>query len=210
MKSIQALNWRYATKKFDTQKKISLEQEQTLIESLRLTPTSFGLQPFKLLNVKNPKKRKELLPATFQQQQVIDASHLFVLCKIKNIDEEFIDHYIQNISKTRNIEIEDLHLTAYKKSMRSVLDWSKEQQDNWMKNQVYIALGNLLTICAFEKIDACPMEGFNPNEVDQLLQLEKLGLESVLLCPVGYRHKDDLYAEKRKVRKNNKDFLIEI
>lgn len=206
--TLQKLNWRYATKKFDPTKKLSEQQAEELTEAVRLTPTSYGLQPMRLINLQDKSLRNELLPAAFQQQQVIDASHLFVLCRLEEITTDFIEKYVVNISKTRNEPLDDMNLSAYKKTMMNILDWDTTEQVQWMKNQVYIALGNLLTVCAFEEIDACPMEGFDPLKVDEVLGLKSKGLKSVLLCPVGYRDTTDVFASKKKVRKSRESFVI--
>lgn len=210
MKVLDQLSWRYATKKFDPKKMLSESQMEILTESVRLTPTSYGLQPLKLIDVRDEKLRELILPAAFNQLQVLEASHLLVLCSVNKIDEFFIDDYISNISKTRELPKDELGLSAYKKTMLNILEWSPEQKNTWMKNQVYIALGSLLTVCAFEQIDACPMEGFDPIQIDDVLGLRELGLSSVLLCPVGYRHPEDPFAEKKKVRKPASEFLIQL
>lgn len=206
--TLQKLNWRYATKKFDSQKKLTEQQAECLSEALRLTPTSYGLQPMKVIDIRDNSLRQELLPAAFQQQQVVDASHLFVLTRLEEITSDFIEKYVVNISKTRNEPLDNMNLSAYKKTMMNILEWNRHDQEAWMKNQVYIALGNLLTVCAFEGIDACPMEGFDPLKVDEILGLKSKGLKSVLICPVGYRHENDPFAKKNKVRKPREGFII--
>tara|TARA_B100000809_G_scaffold243218_1_gene268023 strand:- start:767 stop:1402 length:636 start_codon:yes stop_codon:yes gene_type:complete len=204
---LQALNNRYATKKFNSTKKISNRDFETLIESLRLTPTSYGLQLMKVVVVENKKIREELLKYSYNQKQVVDASHLIVLCREKSFDDIHISDYISNISTTRNIELEKLDgfktmLSSFKEST------SEKEQINWMNNQIYIALGNLLTSCAILGIDSCPMEGFQVKKYNSVLNLTNDGLEAVLTIPIGYSSSEDTYKDVKKVRRTTNDFLI--
>ncbi len=205
---IEDLKWRYACKKFNPEKKLSEEQVDALLESLRLTASSYGLQPWKFILVKNEKLREELVAASFGQKQVMDASHLIVLCEKEEIDEEHVDGYLQDICETRGVETDSL--AGFKKMlMKMIVQQPAEKRLVWAKNQIYIALGTLLTVCANLKIDSCPMEGFKPNEVDKILGLHEKDLRSVLLCPIGFRADDDVYTEKHKVR-FKKDEVVEI
>jgi nitroreductase/dihydropteridine reductase len=163
-KILSALNKRYATQAFDPTKKLTEKQVKTLIESVRLTPTSYGLQLMKVVVVENKQKRADLLNASYGQKQVLDASHLFIICREDKIDESHIDAYVQNLSSTRQIPVEEL--VKYRDMMmRSILSMPIEQQNVWMDKQVYIALGNLLNVCAMMDLDACPMEGFFSESV---------------------------------------------
>lgn len=192
------LNWRYACKAFDSEKKLSEEQLDNLLEALILSPSSYGAQPWSFIVVKNQALREKLVGASYNQAQVKDASDLIVLCRPENIDEEFIDGYIKNICDVRNQQAEEL--AGFKNMLMKIVDKPEEQKIVWAKNQIYIALGNLLTACAEMRIDSCPMEGFSPKSVDEILELSKWGLKSVLLCPVGFRSEDDKYAKIAKVR----------
>ena len=206
---LDALNWRYATKVFDPTKTISSNDLDTLLESIRLTPTSYGLQLMKTVIVEDATLRNDLVKHAYGQQQVKDASHLLVLCHEKRIDSNHIAAYISTISKTRNIE--EVALQGFKNMMEnSILNWSEKQQTAWMRNQVYIALGNLLTACAVLKVDACPMEGFNATAFDDVLNLDEKNLSSVLVVPIGYRSEHDKNAQLKKVRRSSNDFLITI
>lgn len=204
---IAALNQRYATKLFDPEKKIAADDLDTLLESLRLTPTSYGLQLMKTIVVDDQKTRAALFEHSFKQKQILDASHLLVLCREKQIQEHHITDYINTITTTRKINAEDL--TGFKTMLvNSILNLPTAEQNIWMKNQVYIALGNLLTACALLHIDACPMEGFVPQEYDKLLGLDQLNLSSVLVIPIGYRSVNDKNATVKKVRRSKNDFII--
>ncbi len=204
---IKNLNWRYATKAFDTSKKISQADLDELLEALRLAPSSFGLQPWKFIVVSDPKIRSQLREAAWGQKQVTDASHLVVLCVQNTVDEAFTKKYIASMAKTRNVTQESL-----KGFEDYILNFMKnlppEQIFEWSKRQVYIALGFLLFACAQKKIDACPMEGFEPDKFDKILGLEKEGLHSLAMCAIGYRNEADEYAHAKKSRFDKKEVFI--
>lgn len=204
---IKDLEWRYACKKFDSTKKVSEEDFNKLLESLRLTASSYGLQPWKFVVVENTELREKLVAASWNQEQVKDASHLIVLCS-PTVDEAHIDRYLEDQAKTRNQNIEDL--AGFKKMLMMIANKSPEDQYIWAKNQVYIALGTLLTVCANLKIDSCPMEGFKAKEYDEILGLKDMGLTSMVVCPVGYRAADDKYGGLAKVRFPIEDLTIKI
>lgn len=204
---LEALNTRYATKQFDPNRKISEEDLLTLLEATRLTATSFGLQLMKVVVVENKNLRNELYKYSYNQKQVIDASHLMVLCREKQFDFEHINQYISNIAQTRGVNVENLAgfkkmLFDYKKST------SAADQVHWMNNQIYIALGNLLTSCALLGIDSCPMEGFITEKYNSVLNLTDDGLEAVLAIPIGYSAPEDSYKSMKKVRRSKNDFVI--
>ena len=200
---------RYACKRFDPDKKLSEEQVDTLIESIRLTATSYGLQLMKLVVVESEELRTQLRAASYNQSQVTDASHFLVLCRERDLDESHFEAYVNNISGTREIPREKLDL-AKQNMMNSILSQSANDQEIWMSKQVYIALGNLLSACAIMEIDACPMEGFVPEEYDKILKLKDQNLASVLACPVGYRSVEDRNAALKKVRRSKENFLISV
>ena len=205
MDILEGLNWRYATKKFDT-KKLEKAQIDLVLESLRLTASSYGLQPMHVVVVENPSVREELVGHSWGQKQVADASHLLVLCRQNDMTANDVDHYIATIVAARQVAKESL--TGYSDMMKGTLaKMSEEQKVIWMSNQVYLALGNLLTVCAAEGIDACPMEGFDKAAYDRILKLEEKGLNSVVVCPVGYRSAEDPYAKVAKVRKPMNEVL---
>ncbi|MCP4524194.1 MAG: NAD(P)H-dependent oxidoreductase [Candidatus Gracilibacteria bacterium] len=196
---IEKLNWRYATKAFDETKKVSQDDLNTIMEAFRLTASSFGLQPWKLVVVENQELQDQLVEHSWGQTQVANCSHLLVLTKPSNFGDKNIEEYIADIMNTRGGTKEEL--AGYEKMMKGFLsNMTTEQIDIWMIKQVYIALGNLLTVCAQMDIDSCPIEGFIADKYDQVLGLEKKGLSSVVILPIGYRSTDDKYSELKKVR----------
>lgn len=207
MNTIESLQWRYAVKKFNSDKFLDNTQINTLKEAFNLTATSYGLQPITLAVIKNKKIQKELLAHSYNQAQVVDASHLLVICIPKEYHTEEVHKYFDLVQKTRKTE--DRILQPFKKFLTAEID-KKPQEEllKWSKNQAYLALGNLLTVCAIEKIDACPMEGFIPKKYDEVLGLANKNLTTVLALPVGYRANDDYMKDLKKVRKNIKDSII--
>ncbi len=209
MNIIESLEWRYATKKFDASKTLSEDKLDTLKEAFNLTATSFGLQTIKMVIVKNKEVRKGLVEHAFYQKQVVDASHLLVICIQDNIVSEDVELHFQNVKEIRNTP--DSILKPFKADLNKLMeDKTVEERREWSINQAYIALGNLMTVCAVEEIDACPMEGFVPAKFDEVLELETLHLKSVLLLPIGYRASDDMFADLKKVRKELNHAVIEI
>lgn len=209
MDIIEKLKWRYATKKFDKTKKLSAIKLNILKEAFNLTATSFGLQTINMLIVTNSELRTSLLKHSYNQKQVIDASHLLVICIQDNIEKEDVIRYYNNIKAIRDTS--ETILKPYRESLVNTMEsMSVVDRQKWSKNQAYIALGNLMTVCAAEGIDACPMEGFIPDKYDEVLQLDKKGLKSVLLLPVGYRAEDDMFAQLKKVREPLSNTIIEL
>lgn len=209
MKTTESLQWRYATKKFDTTKKLSETQIKTLKEAFNLTATSYGLQPIKLIVIQNKEIQEKLVPASWNQQQIAQASHVLVICVQDNFSSKDVETYFELVKKIRNTP--DEIVTSFKSFLVAEIDKkSKEEIEVWNKNQAYLALGNLLTVCAVEKIDACPMEGFIPAQYDEILNLNAHNLKSTLVLPVGFRAEDDLMKDLAKVRKDIQDSIIEI
>ncbi len=207
-KIVEDLNWRYACKEFDASKKITDKDFETLMETLRLTPSSFGLQPWKFIVVENLELREQLVGASWKQNQVKDASHLIVLCSPKVLDETFVTDYVADMANTRGQDIKELE--GFKSMLMMIPNKSPEDQYIWSKNQVYIALGNLMTVCAQMRIDSCPMEGFQAKKYDEILGLDKMGLTSMVVCPVGYRSESDKYIDLKKVRYSLEELVIKI
>lgn len=202
-------NWRYATKKFDTSKKISNEDLATLKEAIRLSASSYGLQPYKVIIVENPELRAKLQPAAWGQSQITEASHLVVFANIVDFGEEEIDAYFKDLTETRNIPMEAVQ--GYADFMKSkVISLPAETKNTWTSKQTYLALGNLLNAAAELKIDVTPMEGFDPAQFNEILGLEKLGLSAVLVAAVGYRHENDDTQHYAKVRKSNEELFINL
>ena len=208
-KSVEHLKWRYAVKKFDSARILANGKVEGLKHAFNLTATSYGLQPIKMLVVQNKELQKQLVPCSYGQGQVENASHVLVICIEKKIDKAFITQYFKRVKTIRGTS--DAILKPFKDAL--ITDFSKKEAKEvkaWATNQAYLALGNLLSFCALEEIDSCPMEGFIPMEYDKLLGLNKKGLTSVLVLPVGYRAKDDMFSSMEKVRKNIEDSVIEI
>ena len=207
-KILDALNWRYAVKKFDT-KKIPQEKLDILLESLRLTPSSFGMQAWKFIIVKNPEIREKLVPVSWNQKQVADASHLLVLARPEDVQEDDAEKWSDFLAETQKTSTDKKE--AFSQVLKSYINsLSQQQKDRWLDVQLYIALGNLMTVCAIEGIDSCPMEGFDKAKYDEILQLKKWNLKSVLICPIGYRAADDPYQHKEKARYPLSDLVLEI
>jgi nitroreductase len=207
---VEAMQWRYACKKFDSSKKINKEIIDDLLQILNLTATSLGMQLMKIVVVNNLEVQQKMLQHCHNQHQVADCSHVLVLCRYNSVDETLVDDHVNRTAQIRNFDVESPRMQGFKKMVNATIAMPDEKRIQWMNNQVYIALGNLLSACAVLKIDACPMEGFVPSGIDSLLNLEALGLSSVLLCPIGYRHDEDVYANLRKVRRPIADFVVEM
>jgi nitroreductase len=208
---LESLNWRYATKVFDLNKKIFADTWQTLEHALVLTPTSYGLQPYKFLVINNPAKRAELLPHSFNNKsQVMDASHFVVFTARTKLAEADVDQWIERLAEGRNISSESL--SAYRgRMLGDVVNGSRGKiAHEWATRQAYIALGNLMTCAAVLKIDACPMEGINPLEYDRVLNLSGSGYATVVACALGYRSLQDKYASVPKVRFETKELVQQI
>ena len=200
-------NWRYATKKFDATKKISNKDLNTLKEAIRLSTSSYGLQPYKIIIVENPALREQILPVSWGQKQVTEASHLLVFANRTTITEAEIDAFFDNMSKTRAIPLEAL--AGYQGFMKgNILTLTPEATTIWNSKQTYLALGNLLNAAAELKIDVTPMEGFAPEKVNEILGLEALGLHASLMATIGYRHEEDDTQHLKKVRKSNEELFI--
>lgn len=209
MSIIDNLKWRYATKKFDTSKSLSKDKLQTLKEAFNLTALSYGLQTLKLVIVEDKSVREDLVKLSYGQRQVADASHLLILCIQNEIDDKDVDQHFENIKTIRNTP--DNILEPFKSQMKSTIEnMPSDKKAGWATKQAYIALGNLMTVCAVEGIDSCPMEGFMPAELDKALNLGSHGLNSVLLLPVGYRAEDDMFSGFKKVRKSLSDTILEL
>ncbi len=202
---LQDLSWRYAVKLFDSTKKLEPNQLDFVLESFRLAPTSFGLQPYKLIVVQDQAKKRELFEKGGKQPQFKDCSHLLVFCAITNIDTSYVDRYINHIVSTRNIE--PSFLEGFKKSIMGFVENSSlEQILAWSKNQAYLALGVVLSACAVARIDACPMEGFDADQFSKILNLDN-NLLPVVLCAIGFRDENDEFAKMKKVRFDLEDLV---
>lgn len=204
---LSALQKRYATKVFDPQKKIPAETWSALEDSLVLTPSSFGLQPWKFLVIQDQALRESLVPHAWKQRQIADCSHLVVLAIPKDMPETWIDANITRMTEVRGGTAEAL--AGFRKMVAGFLSGlaAKGQLTQWAKLQAYIALGQFMLAASLLGVDTCPMEGFVPEKFDEVLDLAKDGLTTAVLCPAGYRSADDRYAELPKVRFEKKDVI---
>lgn len=209
MNIIDSLNWRYATKKFDSTRKLSKSQINLLKKAFNLTASSYGLQPVKLIVISNQKIKNSLLESSMNQQQVIQCSHLLIICIESNINKSYIESYFKRVIDIRKTD--PIVLESFKESIINEFnDMSNTSIINWSINQAYLALGNLMTVCSVEGIDSCPMEGFLPEKYDEILDLKSKNLKSILVMPVGYRSVNDQFSSFKKVRKDINDNTIEI
>jgi nitroreductase len=204
---LEALNWRYATKVFDTTRKISADVWQTLERALVLTPTSYGLQPYRFLVISDPARRAELLPHSWNQKQVVDASHFVVFTTRTKITGADVNKLIARISDIRKIPAESLNF--YRDLMLGdIVNGPRGKiAHEWAARQTYIALGNLMTSAAVLGVDACPMEGLSPAEYDRVLGLNGSDYATVVACALGYRAANDKYASLPKVRYETKELI---
>lgn len=201
MKTItELLNWRYATKKFDATKKLTDEEVKTLKEAVNLTASSYGLQPYRVLDVQTPELREQLKAAAFGQSQITDASQLFVFTAFNDLTDQHIDEYIALSAATKNIPLEAI--SGYGDFIKSVFTpRSASDKHNWAARQAYIAVGNLIDAAASMGIDSCPMEGFDPSAFDKILGLEGTDASTVVVVTLGHRAEDDQAQFAPKVRK---------
>ncbi len=209
MDIIEKLKWRYATKKFDSTAYLSEKKLNIIKDAFNLTATSYGLQPIKLAVLKDKGLQKDLVEHSMNQEQVAQASHILVFCIDTNIDKAYIESYFKRIKSIRNTP--DKILNPFKEFL--IDDFKNKPREiihKWAVNQAYLAMGNLITVCAMEDIDACPMEGFTPEAYDNILGLTKSGLQSVLVMPIGYRASDDIFAGFKKVRKEINESAFDI
>ena len=201
MSLIENLNWRYATKKYDASKKVSIEDMNQIKEAIRLTATSYGLQLFKVVDVEDKDIREKLKPASWAQPQITDASHLLVFCGYADVKDEHIDEYMNLKAEVSNIDVENLkgYGDFVKGNMNAA---SAEFKQIWTAKQTYIALGNAMAACAELKIDSTPMEGFDVSAYNEILGLTEKGLKADVVLAVGYRSDEDDTQQHPKVRKS--------
>ena len=204
---LAALHWRYATKVFDAARKIPTDVWHALEQSLVLTPTSYGLQPYRFFIVQDAAKRAALLPNSWGQKQVVDCSHFVVFAARTEMKEADVDKLIQRITQVRGIPADSIKF--YRDMMLGdVVNGPRGKiAHEWATRQTYIAIGNFMTCCAVLGVDACPMEGINPPEYDKILGLEGSGYQTVVACAAGYRAASDKYAALAKVRYETGDVV---
>ena len=207
MKLIEDLNWRYATKKYSTQK-VNGDDLEKIIDAINLSASSTGIQTYRLFVIENPEMRKELGSDSFNPQ-IVEASHLLLFAAFDSISQEAIDNYIRLVAKVRDMRVEDL--ADFKSKLGGLLLRTDDENFIWSAKQAYIALGTGLIAAANLQIDATPMEGFNAEKFDEILGLKEKGLKSVVLLALGYRDEEnDKYAKLKKVRVPKEEFVIRI
>lgn len=196
---LDQLNWRYATKVFDSEKKIAATLWQKLEQSLILTPSSFGLQPWHFLVVTSQEMKEKLRGHSWNQSQVTDCSHFLVLAANTEMGEAEVDEWVETMAK--NTKTDPASLVGYRGVMVNFLaGMSEDAKAHWAKHQTYIALGQIMASAAFLNIDACPMEGFDHAEYDRVFDLSGKKLFSSVACALGYRSAEDKYAIAPKTR----------
>ena len=200
MSLINNLEWRYATKKFDTTKKVSSEDLLTIKRAIQLSASAYGLQLYKVKVIEDPALREQLKLASYGQVQITDASHLLVFCNYTEVKDSDIDEYIDLKADIQHLDAN--HLKGYADFMKGDMNSrSKENINHWTAKQTYIGLGNLLAACAELKIDACPMEGFEAHKYNDLLDLSDQGLNAAVIATIGYRSEADDAQHVAKVRR---------
>ena len=207
---LAALRWRYATKKFDPARLIPAETWAALEEALVLTPSSFGLQPWKFLVVNDPALRARLVPVSWNQTQPVDASHFVVFARRDDLPESDLDRYVARVAEVTGTPAASLG------GLRSMMAGfcGKARREGWLNTwadrQVYIALGSFMTCAAALGIDTCPMEGMDPAKYDEILGLTGTGFSTLVACAAGYRAADDAYAARPKVRYPASDVIARL
>ncbi len=206
MNYLDALNWRYAVKEFSNQT-LSQTQIDGLAESVRLSASAYGMQPYKLLIVESAALINACLPFSYGQNKVAECSHLLVLANYTEITADTITSYISELAVSQGKEAETL--SAYKDIIsQDILSRASTEQSVWAEQQCYIALGKLLSYAAMHQIDAGPMTGFDTQGINQVLGLDKQGLNAAILCPVGIRSKNDTTATRPKFRKTTEQLVV--
>ena len=207
---VSALNWRYATKKFDPVKKIPGDVWAALEQALVLAPSSMGLQPWKFVVVTNQAVKEQLVAASYKQTQPADCSHLVVFAVHKNIGAVHVDKYLDRVATVKAVTRESLE--GFKKMIVGNLARAAKEGrlDTWQTHQIYIGLGQFIAVAAMLGVDTCPMEGIENAKYDEILGLGGGDYTTVVACPAGYRAFGDKYAEAKKVRFEAKDVIVRV
>lgn len=210
MNLIENLNWRYATKKFDSSKEVPAEKLDYILEAARLAPSSSGLQPFKIFVITDQSVKDQMKDISMGQSQVVDASHVLVFASWDHYSLERITEVFNYTLKERGLPLDTMD--DYKKNLWGMYEpLGTEWHAQHAAKQAYISLGIAMVAAAEQKVDAVPMEGFIPQKMDELLGLEKHGLKSAFVLPLGYRDADnDWLVNMKKVRTPKEDFIVEI
>lgn len=200
MQLIENLKWRYATKKFDPTRKVPAEDLEKIKKAVQLSVSSYGLQLYKVLIIEDQELRKKLKPASWGQDQITDSSHLIVFCSYAEVKDYHVDEFLERKGETQQLNMQNL--IEYGNFMKNKINEKSDiEKAHWTARQTYLALGNLLAACAELKIDACPMEGFEPDQYSKILGLEEQGLNASVIAAIGYRTANDQRQFANKVRK---------
>jgi nitroreductase len=206
---ISALEWRYATKRMNGQA-ISEDKLNTILEAVRLAPSSLGFTPYSILVVSDKSTKEKLSPSCFNQPQIVESDVLLIFANWTDFNEQQVDDYIQSIATTRNIPVDSL--AGFAGNIKGkIKNSSNEELQAWASKQTYIAMGFGLTAAAVEQVDSTPMEGFNPAGVDEVLGLKEKGLTSACILALGYRNPEtDYLVSAKKVRRDSDKLFIRI
>ena len=207
---VEALNWRYATKKFDPAKKIPVDSWEALEAALVLAPSSIGLQPWKFFVVSSSAVKHQLMDASYRQAQVADCSHFVVFTARRDIDAGHVDRHILRMAEVTGATVESLG--KFRSMTLRNLEKAREAGtlDTWQEHQIYIALGQFMASAALLGVDTCPMEGIEPEKYDEILGLAGSNYTTVVACATGYRLPDDKYATMKKVRFKAEDVIVRV
>ncbi len=208
MNIVEALEWRYASKKMNGNK-VPAEKVNAILEAIRLAPSSMGLQPYTIVVIEDKELKQKIKPIAYNQSQIVDSSHLLVFAAWDNVTSEQIDTFIKHTAEVRNMPEEGL--ADFKNTLLTIATGNTQEQNyNWAARQAYIAFGIGLVAAAAEQVDATPMEGFDNSALDELLNLKSKGLRSVTLLPLGYRDvENDWLANLPKVRRERETLFIQ-
>lgn len=200
MDYLDALNKRYSVKRFDTEKTVLADALYHILEAARLSASSLGLQPYKIIIVESAAVKQQLIPAFYNPSQISTCSHLIAIVSKNNIESQYIGDYFSNISQTREVPLESLN--PFRESISSHIErLSRDEVMTWADKQCYIVLGNLMFAAALENVDTCPMEGFKQEKIDEILGLDTATEKVAVTLALGYRSAEDEFQNFKKVRK---------
>ncbi len=207
---ISAMNWRYAVKRFNTKKKLTSTDLEALLEIARLSPSSLGLMPYKIVVIANNKKlRQKIYDTACDQPKITEAPYLLVFCTYRKLTTAFADSFIDLFAKERKLSNEQV--ANLRKARRAfITETSHKELDEWAGDQAFIDLGVLIASAALLRIDAAPIGGFKSEVLDKVLNLKKYNLRSRVVCALGYRSDQDTEAKEKKVRFSKSDFVIKL
>lgn len=206
---LRSLRWRYAVKRFDPAKPLAAVDLDNLLEAARLSPSSLGLQPYKIVVVENKKLRQQVFEKACNQEKVVSAPYFLVFCTYRKFTRRFVDSFIDLFAKERGLSND--RVANLRKARRGfIAETPARELDLWASEQAFIALGVLVSSAAMARIDACPMGGFKPKEMDKVLNLKKYNLQSRVLCTIGYRAADDKEAKEKKVRRPKNELILKL